>query len=91
MMPENNKIMGRYGIGAETPCGLCREQWHDDAGIIWPITIAVPGDADGPRQKGSNGDGQLYEAALPLRGALRPDESAGVKFKDGTCWGSDPC
>ncbi len=37
---QNRVIMGCYGIGVERLMASATEQWHDDSGIIWPITIA---------------------------------------------------
>jgi len=37
---QNRVIMGCYGIGVERLMASATEQWHDNSGIIWPITIA---------------------------------------------------
>lgn len=37
---QNRIVMGCYGIGVERLMASATEQWHDDAGIMWPVTIA---------------------------------------------------
>ncbi len=43
-MDENGKerpfIMGCYGVGVTRTVAAAVEQWHDDAGIVWPVAIA---------------------------------------------------
>jgi prolyl-tRNA synthetase len=33
-------IMGSYGIGVERGMAAVVETWHDDKGIIWPVSVA---------------------------------------------------
>ncbi len=80
-------IMGCYGIGVERLMASAVEQWHDRAGIIWPINIA-------PFQFILTYVGQapeVIDAAERIYKRLNSryevlyddrDETAGVKFKD---------
>jgi prolyl-tRNA synthetase len=80
-------IMGCYGIGVERLAASAVEQWHDDGGIIWPVTIA-------PFQViltlvGKNPEVVSAAKTLNARMAARwevlyddRDLSPGVKFKD---------
>ena len=81
--------MGSYGIGVSRLVGAIIEASHDDAGIIWPESVA-------PFQVGlinlKQGDGDCDGACDELYGAMRDaglealyddrDERAGVKFAD---------
>ena len=80
-------IMGCYGIGVERLMASAVEQWHDDAGIIWPITIApfqVMLTALGQKGEVAATAERLYEELRRHCEVLYDDrtESAGVKFKD---------
>ena len=80
-------IMGCYGIGVERLMASAVEQWHDDAGIIWPITIApfqVMLTALGQKGEVTATAEKLYEELRRHCEVLYDDrtESAGVKFKD---------
>jgi prolyl-tRNA synthetase len=80
-------IMGCYGIGVERLMASAVEQWHDDAGIIWPITIApfqVMLTALGQKGEVAATAEKLYEELRRHCEVLYDDrtESAGVKFKD---------
>jgi prolyl-tRNA synthetase len=80
-------IMGCYGIGVERLVASAVEQWHDDAGIIWPITIApfqVMLTALGQKGEVTATAEKLYEELRRHCEVLYDDrtESAGVKFKD---------
>ena len=80
-------IMGCYGIGVERLVASAVEQWHDDAGIIWPITIApfqVMLTALGQKGEVAATAEKLYEELRRHCEVLYDDrtESAGVKFKD---------
>lgn len=86
---EHPIVMGCYGIGVTRTLAAVVEQYHDDYGIIWPlsvapyhviITLVKPGD---PAQR------ELAEkiyAELTERGAEvlldDRDERPGVKFND---------
>ena len=80
-------IMGCYGIGVERLVASAVEQWHDNAGIIWPITIApfqVMLTALGQKGEVTATAEKLYEELRQHCEVLYDDrtESAGVKFKD---------
>jgi len=81
-------LMGCYGIGIERTAAAVIEQHHDDAGIIWPITVSpfqvhiIPVDYGGKVKETSDfiyqeliNDG--IEVLLDDR-----DVRAGVKFND---------
>ncbi len=80
-------VMGCYGIGVERLMAAAVEQWHDDSGLIFPVTIA-------PYQvilTALGTKGGVPEAAEALYGKLQEryevlyddrDESPGVKLKD---------
>jgi prolyl-tRNA synthetase len=80
-------VMGCYGIGLERLMASVVERWHDDGGIVWPVTVA-------PFQIQMVSVGQkpeVLEAAERLHDRLQArfevlyddrNESAGVKFKD---------
>ena len=82
-------FMGSYGIGVSRLVGAIIEANHDDAGIIWPASVA-------PFHVGlinlKAGDGACDEACNKLHKAIKlkgldvlcddRDERAGVKFAD---------
>ncbi len=81
--------MGSYGIGVGRLLACVAEDYHDEHGIIWPVTIApypvhlvlLPS-KDGSAEQAAE---QLYQALL--EGGIEPlfddrDERAGVKFND---------
>ncbi|KPL20017.1 MAG: prolyl-tRNA synthetase [candidate division Zixibacteria bacterium SM23_81] len=82
-------IMGCYGIGITRTVAAAIEQYHDEGGIIWPITIApyqlliLPLNVDDEKTIATAE--QLYEtlseAGLEILMDDR-DERAGFKFKD---------
>jgi prolyl-tRNA synthetase len=81
--------MGSYGIGVDRIMSAAIEQNHDDAGIIWPKSIA-PFDVivtvtnmkqDEVREAGEQLYKDLRHAGLDVLLDDR-DERAGVKFKD---------
>ena len=83
--------MGSYGIGVSRLVGALIEASHDDAGIIWPDSIAPFRAAILNLKQGDPATGALCEqayAALPGR-ALYDDreERAGVKFADADLMG----
>jgi prolyl-tRNA synthetase len=83
-------MMGCYGIGITRTVAAAIEQYHDDAGIIWPASLA-------PYQvlilPVTMKDGRIVEVSDSLYQQLVAlglevlyddrDERAGVKFKDG--------
>ncbi|MDR2740483.1 MAG: proline--tRNA ligase [Treponema sp.] len=91
-LDENGKshtpIMGSYGIGLDRTLASAIEEYHDDQGIIWPITIApfhviiVPIKYDGAVKAATDS----IAAALEKKGVevLLDDrnERPGVKFND---------
>ncbi len=82
-------IMGSYGIGVGRLLACVAEEYHDDQGLIWPVSVApyplhlvVLDSKDGSSEQTAD---QLYQA-LQDQG-LAPlfddrDERAGVKFND---------
>lgn len=85
---ENQRVvMGCYGIGVERLMAAAIEQWHDDSGLVFPVTIA-------PYQVILTALGQkggVPETAESLYDRLRErfdvlyddrDDSPGVKLKD---------
>lgn len=80
-------VMGCYGIGVERLMAAVVERWHDDSGIMWPITIApyhiiiIPvGQKENVIEKAE----KCYESLSQKYDVLYDDrnESPGVKFKD---------
>jgi len=82
-------IMGSYGIGVGRLLACVAEAYHDDYGLIWPVSIApypvhlvVLPSKDGSAESAGEA---LYQALLDA--GLEPlyddrDERAGVKFND---------
>jgi len=80
-------VMGSYGIGVGRLMACIVEEYHDDNGVIWPLSVApyhvhlvlLPGDESTPTAE------QLY-AGLQNAGIEvlydDRDERAGVKFND---------
>ena len=86
-------LQGCYGIGLDRTLAAVIEEHHDEAGIIWPVSIApfealvVPIKYEGAMKEAAD---SLY-AALAALGVdtLLDDriERAGVKFNDGDLTG----
>jgi prolyl-tRNA synthetase len=84
---QQRVIMGCYGIGVERLMAAVVEQWHDDAGMVFPITIApfqVILTALGQKEAVLHVAERLYQ---DLKGQCEllyddRDESPGVKLKD---------
>ncbi len=92
-LDENGKpqpiIMGSYGIGVGRLLACIAEEYHDDYGLIWPISVApyplhivLLNSKDGSAEAAAE---KLYEALVDT--GLEPlyddrDERAGVKFND---------
>jgi prolyl-tRNA synthetase len=86
---EQHFLMGCYGVGVTRSMAAIVEQYNDDKGIIWPISVApahvcvIPLDVE---------EGEVFStaqklaadfAALGFEVALDDrDERAGVKFND---------
>ncbi len=83
--------MGSYGIGVSRLVGALIEAHHDDAGIIWPDSVAPFRAAILNLKQADPATGALCEQAyVALRGqALYDDrdERAGVKFADADLMG----
>ncbi len=85
---DNHRVvMGCYGIGVERLMASAVEQWHDDAGIIWPVTIApfqVILTTLGKSPEVDAAAEALYEDLRTRWEVLYDDrdESPGVKLKD---------
>jgi prolyl-tRNA synthetase len=89
--PDGKSIritMGSYGIGVSRAVAALAEQHHDDAGLIWPRSVA-PADVHvvvaGKEEQLAAAE--ELAAALDARGVTvllddRAGVSAGVKFKD---------
>ncbi|MEJ5365139.1 MAG: proline--tRNA ligase [Desulfosoma sp.] len=80
-------VMGCYGIGVERLMASAVEQWHDDAGIIWPVTIApfeVILTTLGKSPEVDAAAESLYQEFRARWDVLYDDrdESPGVKLKD---------
>jgi prolyl-tRNA synthetase len=78
-------IMGSYGIGSGRLLASVAEEYHDDQGLIWPISIA-PYTIHLVALKGGEGEAEaLYEKLLEGGFEVLYDdreESPGVKFAD---------
>lgn len=83
--------MGSYGIGVSRLVGALIEAHHDDAGIIWPDSVAPFRAAILNLKQGDTATGQACETAYAaMHGrALYDDreERAGVKFADADLMG----
>jgi prolyl-tRNA synthetase len=84
---QKRVIMGCYGIGVERLMASVVERWHDDSGMIFPITIApfqIVIISIGKSPEVLDAAEKLYKR-LSLRHEVLyddRDESAGVKLKD---------
>jgi prolyl-tRNA synthetase len=84
---QQRVIMGCYGIGVERLMASVVERWHDDSGMIFPLTIApfqVALVAIGKSSEVLDGAERLYQRLSGRYEVLYDDrdESAGVKLKD---------
>ncbi|MDR2659704.1 MAG: proline--tRNA ligase [Spirochaetaceae bacterium] len=82
-------LMGCYGIGLDRTLATVIEEHHDDAGIVWPITLApfealiIPVKYDGVvKEAADNLYAELRELGIDTLLDDR-NERAGVKFNDG--------
>jgi len=87
---ENVFVMGCYGIGITRTVAAAIEQYHDEAGIVWPTSLApyqvliLPVTMKDSKIVEVSDD--LYEQLVALGVEVLyddRDERAGVKFKDG--------
>lgn len=81
-------VMGSYGIGLERMLQVIVEQHHDEAGIVWPASVAPLdvhllrlGKGDASRAAAEALEAELEAAGLRVLYDDR-EESAGVKFND---------
>ncbi|MDR1148594.1 MAG: proline--tRNA ligase, partial [Spirochaetaceae bacterium] len=99
-LDENGKtqipVMGSYGIGLDRTLASVIEEHHDEAGIIWPATLApfhaviVPVKYDGKVKEAADTiAAELTALGLEVLLDDRP-ERAGVKFADADLIGC-PC
>ncbi len=84
---QQRVVMGCYGIGVERLMASVVERWHDDAGMIFPITIApfqIVVVAIGKSPEVLAAAERLYQSMNGRYEVLYDDrdESAGVKLKD---------
>ena len=82
-------IMGSYGIGVGRLMACIAEEYHDDAGLVWPMSVApypvhlvVLSSKDSSAETAAE---ELYDVLV--KAGLEPlyddrDERAGVKFND---------
>jgi len=85
---EQPFIMGCYGVGVSRTLAAVIEQHNDDAGIVWPVSVAPLEVAVVPLAT----DGEVFEVAEKIFSELAAagvevvlddrDERAGVKFND---------
>jgi prolyl-tRNA synthetase len=81
-------VMGSYGIGIDRLIQVIVEQHHDDAGIIWPASVAPLdvhllrlGKGEATRAAADGLAAELEQVGVGVLYDDR-DESAGVKFND---------
>ena len=82
-------IMGSYGIGVGRLLACVAEEYHDDYGLIWPISIApypvhlvmLPSKDNSAEEAADNLYDELREVGIDALYDDR-DERAGVKFND---------
>lgn len=88
-MKEHDMLMGCYGIGVTRTMAAIVEQYHDDNGIIWPVSVApyhVIITVVKAKDEEQIALAQHIEAELEAKGIEvivdDRDERPGVKFKD---------
>jgi prolyl-tRNA synthetase len=84
---QNRVVMGCYGIGVERLMSSAIERWHDDSGMIWPITLApfhVIVTSLGQKPEITATAEKIYAQLREKYEVLYDDrnESPGVKLKD---------
>jgi prolyl-tRNA synthetase len=88
-LDENGKehpiVMGSYGIGSGRLLACVAEEYHDDKGLIWPMSVA-PFDVHLVALRGGTNDADKIYTDLQAAGfeVLYDDreETPGVKFND---------
>ncbi len=79
-------IMGSYGIGSGRLLACVAEEHHDEAGLVWPITIAPYHVHLVALKGGEDAAGAIYRdlqgAGVEVLYDDRDEISAGVKFND---------
>lgn len=84
-------VMASYGIGSSRVMGVLVEKFHDDAGIIWPESVAPfqvhlvvinPQQKEETRQKSETTYKILIDAGIEVLFDDRPSVSGGVKLTD---------
>jgi prolyl-tRNA synthetase len=86
---EKPVVMGSYGIGSGRLLACIAEEYNDEYGLIWPITVApyqvhlvaLSGAAGEPSPEADRLYGELKRAGIEVLYDDR-DESPGVKFND---------
>ena len=82
---EHPIVMGSYGIGSGRLLACVAEEYHDDKGLAWPISVA-PFDVHLVALRGGNQEAEKLYADLQASGleVLYDDreETPGVKFND---------
>jgi prolyl-tRNA synthetase len=89
--PDSKPIritMGSYGIGVTRAVAVIAEQWHDSAGLVWPVEVApyrvhiIAAGKDG-QMAAALALGERFDAAgISVLVDDRDGPSVGVKFKD---------
>lgn len=82
-------VMGSYGIGVGRLMACIAEEYHDDAGLVWPVSVA-PYPVHVVVLSSKDGSSEAAAEALYIelmKAGLEPlyddrDERAGVKFND---------
>jgi prolyl-tRNA synthetase len=82
-------VMGSYGIGVERTMASVVERCHDEAGIIWPLSVGpyevVITQVNAKDAETTDAAGALYDALMQQEIEVildDRDERPGVKFKD---------
>jgi prolyl-tRNA synthetase len=82
---EKYVVMGSYGIGSGRLLAAIAEEYNDEDGLIWPISVAPYEvhllDLKGAEEQAEQVYEQLFEAGIEVLFDDRP-ESPGVKFAD---------
>lgn len=93
VLDENGKrsrpTMGSYGVGVSRLVAVVAEQYHDDKGLKWPVSVApfpvhlviANKDAEAAEAASTLAE-QLSNRGLDILFDDRPKVSPGVKFKD---------
>ncbi len=88
-MKEHDMLMGCYGIGVTRTMAAIVEQYHDDNGIMWPVSVApyhVIITVVKAKDEEQMALAEKIEAELEAKGIEvivdDRDERPGVKFKD---------